>query len=307
MAAFMLRRRLQLQRGLQTFTVAERAAFEHDGFVMKHDVLDESTRASLVAEFDKLFAGEFSTGVYPDEWHWRRGISHPDAFREIVNGWKASTAVAAVACSDALGRMASDLVGWATCGGARLAQDDVLWKPAGAAGVGFHVDGTYISDNFVAPDADTIPLSVTIWISLDGADADTGSVQYALGSHRWAQLSAEQTGAAFFGDDGDDVQAPARRAAEALGESLDVITVDVPPGGAVFHHERVWHGSSRNRSPTRPRRALGVHLLRCDARFRTDIRPGYIYGRYVLDDQPGVVRDEFFPIVWQPGCQHDVS
>ena len=26
-------------------------------------------------------------GIYPDEWHWREGISKPEKFREIVNAW----------------------------------------------------------------------------------------------------------------------------------------------------------------------------------------------------------------------------
>ena len=30
----------------------------------------------------------YTAGVYPDEWHWREGISRHDAPREICNGWK---------------------------------------------------------------------------------------------------------------------------------------------------------------------------------------------------------------------------
>ena len=31
--------------------------------------------------------GSNSLGIYPDEWHWREGISKPEKFREIVNAW----------------------------------------------------------------------------------------------------------------------------------------------------------------------------------------------------------------------------
>ena len=71
-----------------------------------------------------------------------------------------------------IGKRCAELMGWP---GARLAQDDVLWKPAGAAGVAFHTDGFYISDNFVPRDDN----SVTVWIALDDADETSGVVSYA--------------------------------------------------------------------------------------------------------------------------------
>ena len=51
-----------------------------------------------------------------------------------------------------------------------------------------------------------------------------------------------------------------------------------------------------NQSPDRPRRALGLHYIRDDVRFRRDPDPDYIYGRYDLGD--GVVHDAFFPRVY---------
>ena len=70
-----------------------------------------------------------------------RKISKPDAFREIVNAWKSDDSVAAVALDAAIGKRAAELMGWR---GARLAQDDVLWKPPGAQGVSYHTDGKYV-------------------------------------------------------------------------------------------------------------------------------------------------------------------
>ena len=45
--------------------------------------------------------------------------------------------------------------------------------------VGFHTDGTYILDQFL-PREDN---SVTLWIALDDADEETGCMQYVEGSH----------------------------------------------------------------------------------------------------------------------------
>ena len=268
-------------RGGPSWTAAQREQFATNGYVLQPDVIRPEDRDALVAAFERLFRGDFDTGCYPDEWHWREGISKPDAFREIVNAWKSDDSVAAVALEAAIGKRAAELMGWR---GARLAQDDVLWKPPGASGVSYHTDGKYISDNFVPRDDN----SVTVWIALDNADEATGVVEYARGSHRWPRATSK---ASFHDGAGAD---PVTRAAAAAGVELVVDRHEVSACSAVFHHQDVWHGSAANRSPDRPRRALGLHYIRDDVRFRRD--PDYIYGRYDLGD--GVVQDAFFPRVY---------
>ncbi|CAE7179664.1 unnamed protein product, partial [Symbiodinium microadriaticum] len=235
--------------------------------------------------------------IYPDEWHWREGISKPDKFREIVNAWKSSPLVAAVALSARTAQLAAELMGWKST---RLGQDDVLWKPAGASGVGYHQDSAYISQNFL-PVAEN---SVTVWIALDDADAETGVVEYAVGSHRWPAAKASAVDSAFHG--AEDELSSVRAAAAAAGAELEIKRLKVPCGAAVFHHQDVWHGSGPNTTKDRPRRALGVHLLRGDVKFRTDPHPDtalnaildYIYGRYVLAEGSSEVSEQFFPILW---------
>ena len=159
------------------------------GYVKGLQVLDQETVAGLRERLPLLFRGEFDTGVYPDEMHWREGISRQDAPREvgeacgrapgrrpganhsvdmsmtathangfscygacclpcrqIVNAWKADRTVAAVVLSEALGRLAASLAGWES---ARVAQDDVVWKPPGSGPVAYHQDSAYISKQFV--------------------------------------------------------------------------------------------------------------------------------------------------------------
>lgn len=53
------------------------------GYVKGQQVLDEATVAGVRARLPLLFRGEFDTGVYPDEMHWREGISRDDAPREV--------------------------------------------------------------------------------------------------------------------------------------------------------------------------------------------------------------------------------
>ena len=118
---------------------------------------------------------------------------------------------------------------------------------------------------------------MTIWIALDDADADTGVVEYARGSHRWCGQDRHTTAESSF-HGGGDPRAPARAAAAAASEELEVVAVPVPIGAAVFHHQDVWHGSGDNNTADRPRRALALHMVRQDVEFRTDPAPDYIYG-----------------------------
>lgn len=276
-----------------SFQETERLSFKRDGFLACEGVIRPEIAKVLREHFDELFAGNFPTGVYPDEWHWRQGISRPEAFREIVNAWKSSPLVASVALSPTLGRLAAELMGWTV--GARIGQEDVLWKPPGAAGVGYHQDSAYISSNFRPVDNN----SVTVWIALDDADEETGVVEYAVGSHRWPPvIDKSAVDSSFHGS--EDVLASVRSVASAVGAELEIRRLVVPCGGAVFHHQDVWHGSGRNVSLHRPRRALGVHLLRSDLRFRNSPPPDYIYGRYTLGEGETEVSEQFFPIVWSP-------
>ncbi|KAJ1460996.1 hypothetical protein M885DRAFT_508521 [Pelagophyceae sp. CCMP2097] len=275
-----------------------RAQFRRDGFVPCAGVIDAADAEALRLEFDRLFRGDFDTNVYPDEWHWREGISRPDAFREIVNGWKSSDVVARVVMRPGIARLAAEVMGWAA--GARLAQDDCLWKPPGAGGVAYHQDAPYISHNFT-PREDN---SITVWIALDDADEETGVVEYAVGSHAWRCAETPLAAAQFHSADGE--AAMRRAAADAGVADVEIQRLRVPCGGAVLHHQDCWHGSRENRSPARPRRALGLHYVRADAALRTEPPPDYIYGRYALGPGDATVHDEFFPVTWSPSGPSDV-
>ena len=121
---------------------SQKQQFWEDGFVRVDNVLPPDLTVAVRDRFDRLFRGDFSTGVFPDEWHWREGISLPDATREIVNAWKTDHVVASVVLSPEIGRMVADLMGWRS--GTRIGQDDALWKPPGAGGVAFHQDSVCV-------------------------------------------------------------------------------------------------------------------------------------------------------------------
>ena len=254
--------------------------FREDGFLVVERLLAPEQVARAAARFEPLFRGAFETGLQPDEWNWRAGRDGEDLTRQICNAWKADREVARAVLRAEVGRACARLMGWP---GARLYQDNVLWKPPGAKALGFHQDDSYVQ--WLEP-----PSMVTCWMALDPTTAAGGTIEYARGAHRWpvsdmiAQFHAP-----------DDPTKELEEAAKRAGAKPDIVPIEVPAGGGIFHHGRTWHGSRENRAE-RPRRALVAHCLSSEARFHpTEV--GAIYGRYKRFGDT-TMDESFFPILW---------
>ncbi len=263
------------------------AAFEADGFVAVDSLIDTSLIDPLRDRFERLFRGDFETGTAPDEVNWREGHSDPTLTRQICNGWKADRLIASVVLDARLGEAVARLAGWP---GARIAQDNVLWKPPGARSLGFHRDNAYLA--WYTPTE-----MFSCWIALDDTTADGGTLEIARGSHRWP-TAADRMGEFHAPEDyRATVTAAAQRAQIA---ELDIAAMEVPAGGGSFHHGWAWHGSGPNRSGPH-RRSLVLHCASSEARFN---RAGFgegngpVYSRYarLTDDE---MDENHFPILWR--------
>ncbi|MBE9179810.1 phytanoyl-CoA dioxygenase family protein [Oculatella sp. LEGE 06141] len=257
--------------------------FHRDGFLVVENLLDADLARRVGDRIEPLFHGKFETGIYPDEWHWRAGLSLPDVTREICNAWKSDLAIASIALSAEIGRLSATLAGW---NGARIGQDSVWMKPAGAKEVALHQDGTYIS--YIDP-----PEMITCWIALDDVTAEIGTIEYVPGSHQWALIT--QMGE-FHAPHSDYRSAMHRAAAEAGVTNPTVVPIEMAAGSCVIHHGKTWHGSDKNRSPDRTRRSLAVHTLSSEAQFQPT-GAAYIYGRYKRVGDT-TMDENFFPILW---------
>jgi phytanoyl-CoA hydroxylase len=310
----------------ETATVSSQ--LHQNGFAKtSRPILTQHATQRIKCQLPKLFRGEFDTGNYPDEWHWREGISRPDAAREMCNSWKSDRTIASIVLDEGLGRFIAKVMGWDSV---RIAQDDLVWKPPSSlAGddknaseviqkrigtVGFHQDSAYISTQFYPYENN----SVTLWIALDDADEKTGCVEYAVGSHKWRpilhQRDAEESTAganeisSFHSSDESSYRnglAVAARFAGIINPHDATESAPVKEGYAILHHQDVWHGSGPNLSNTRHRRALVAHYIRGDVTFRESNEKQcgpfgnatYIYGRYKR--YKSVELDEsFFPIIY---------
>jgi ectoine hydroxylase-related dioxygenase (phytanoyl-CoA dioxygenase family) len=255
--------------------------FEADGFLILDKFIDAETVERLRARVEPLFKGEFETGLYPDEWNWQEGRDRPDRTRQICNGWKSDRTVASVVLSEQVGRCVAELSGW---DGARICQDNVIWKPAGAKALGYHQDDSY--SKWFTPSH-----MVTCWIALDDTTAAGGTIEYARGSHKWGVSPPIEK---FHAP--EDYQKEFRTAAERAGVKADIVPIEVPAGGCAFHHGGTWHGSDMNRAD-RPRRSVVAHCMDSESQFHpTNV--SYIYNRYKRHGE--LAMDEsFFPILWR--------
>lgn len=262
-------------------TEEQRRRFDEDGFLIVERLIEPAAVEALRARFAPLFRGEFETGLMPDEWNWREGRDSPALTRQICNGWRADRTVASMVLSPDVGRLCATLMGWP---GARICQDNVLWKPPGAKSLGFHQDDAY--QHWTVPAA-----MATCWVALDDTTAAGGTMELVRGSHRWG---IGKPATQFHAP--DDYRAEMMAAARAAGvEAPEIVPIEVPAGGGSFHHGAVWHGSGPNRGEA-PRRSVVSHCLSSATRFHaTNVGP--IYGRYKRIDTDEM-DPSFFPVLW---------
>jgi ectoine hydroxylase-related dioxygenase (phytanoyl-CoA dioxygenase family) len=256
-------------------------AFERDGFVVVADVLDRNAIAAACERFEPLFSGKFETGLYPDEWNWRMGRDREDLTRQICNAWKSDLTIASLVLRADIGEAAARLRGWS---GARIGQDNVIWKPPGSKPLGFHQDDSY--NQWIVPGE-----MLTCWMTLDNTKAHQGTIEYVRGSHRWpvappiSQFHAPE-----------DPLADLRQAAgPSAGDGCEIIPIEIPAGSAVFHHGRTWHGSRDNRGDA-PRRAVVAHCISSVATFHPR-HISYIYSRYKKVGSTDM-DESHFPVLW---------
>jgi len=116
--------------------------FKQDGFIIVPKFLSSDFVEKVKDRYEPLFRGDFPTGIYPDEWHWRQGLSLPNVTREICNAWKSDMTIASVVLTAELGKCAALLGGWE---GARIGQDAIWMKPPEKGReINFHTDTSYV-------------------------------------------------------------------------------------------------------------------------------------------------------------------
>jgi len=270
---------------MPSLTPDDKNQFDQDGFLVVDRLIEDDQVEIIRERFELLFAGNFETGVAPDEVNWQENTGDPSLTRQICNGWKADREIAKIVLDENLGKAIAELGDWP---GTRIMIDNVLWKPPGTRALGFHQDNAYL-DWFSPTEL------LSCWIALDDTVAEGGTIEFVKGSHKWAHSKPEGE---FHGP------ADYRKYMEqsAARESVDpeIVYVEVSKGGGSFHHGWTWHGSGENQS-AKPRRALVLHAMRSDVHYVPEHLgqgTGSIYSRYKRLDS-NVFDENYFPVLWR--------
>jgi phytanoyl-CoA hydroxylase len=264
-------------------TAAQIEAYRRDGFVIVDTLLERAELVRIRDRFMRVFEHEWETGLQPDEVNYVPGVTAPDLTRQLCNVWKADRLLAAVVLSRDVGEFAAGL---ATLPGVRLAQDNAIWKPPSGRALLCHQDAAYL-DHLDPPNM------TTCWMALDDTAADTGTIYYVRGSHRWPHAPP---GGTFHAP--EDWLGHVREAMPPDVE-LELVPIEVPAGGAAFHDGWTFHGSPPNERTDAQRRSIVSHMISTRTRWNPT-HPHPIYSRY-RRPRERELDEAFFPIMWRDG------
>jgi ectoine hydroxylase-related dioxygenase (phytanoyl-CoA dioxygenase family) len=257
--------------------------YRRDGFVIVERFLDVGSLDPIRERFAAVFEHEWETGLAPDEVNYTPGVTAPDLTRQMCNVWKADRVLAGVTLAERVGLWAAALEGLS---GVRVAQDNAIWKPPSGKALLCHQDAAYL--DWLDP-----PNMTTCWIALDDTTADGGTIYYVSGSHRWPHAPL-----------GGSFHAPADwlghvREAMPAGAGLELVPIEVPAGGAAFHHGWTFHGSPVNERADAHRRSIISHMISAETRWSSGAAHP-IYSHY---RRPGETEldEAFFPVLWRDG------
>ena len=264
-------------------TAGQIEGYQRDGFLIVERFLDPSNLDLIRERFARVFEHEWETGLAPDEVNYVPGVTAADLTRQLCNVWKADRLLAGVTLSQQVGEFTAQLAGLP---GVRLAQDNAIWKPPSGKALLCHQDAAYL-DHLNPPNM------TTCWMALDDTAADTGTIYYARGSHRWPHAPLDGK---FHAP--DDWLAHVHSSVPP-GVELELVPIEVPAGGAAFHHGWTFHGSPPNERADAQRRSIISHMISTDTRWNPE-HPHPIYSRY---RRPGETEldEAFFPILWRDG------
>ena len=97
---------------IESFSPQQIEAFDRDGYLIVEEGLVSARALGLLrTRYERLFDGEYETGIKPDEVNWVPGRDPEDRTRQICNGWRADNVIAAQVLSARTGRLGAQLRG----------------------------------------------------------------------------------------------------------------------------------------------------------------------------------------------------
>jgi len=262
-----------------TVTNGQIASYRRDGFVVHPSLLTAGELADLRAAVDEAVASLGKRRVAGSDNAWEEGSGdtyYEKVFTQKLNLWKINPTIKRFMLGPEIGRMASELAG---VPGFRLWHDQALIKEPFGNPTGWHLDDPYWS--FFSRDA------ISIWIALDDATLENGSLFYVPGSQRLADF--RNAGIGEHLDDLFKIYPDFRK--------IGTISTPVKAGGCVFHNGLTAHGAGANMTNGR-RRAMTAGYMPEGSTFngQQNVLPDALFKSYQIGDV--LQNDEQNPRVW---------
>jgi len=148
--------------------------FDINGFIEIKNVIKIKLLKKIRKKCEKIFNGQYETGVVPDKIKWVSGRDPNKIPRSLCNVWKSDKDVKKLVFSKIIGQYAAELSGWKKT---KLNQDSLIWVVPKAGAVSFHQDNPY-------QDWHTPGGVITAWIPLTRTTKKSATLEYLIGSHK---------------------------------------------------------------------------------------------------------------------------
>jgi len=260
-------------------------SFRENGFLNYGRVLTDEQLEALRESLGRVLSGQ--SDASPEAMR-NIGGGTDSVVTQVVNMWEAEPAFREHLYNSAIVPMAAQLMGTDTV---RVWHDQMQLKPAHIGGPTiWHQDHPYWP---VIQPADL----VSAWVALEDATAENGAMSMVRRSHLWGQYDGGTVG---INPDYSPAYDPAF---VPEGETVEVVSCEVPAGGVVFHHCRTWHGAPANHSGN-PRPAIAVHYMPGWTRYEPSDRT-HLVERHIHVKPGETLVGDYFPTVMAGGKMMD--
>lgn len=222
--------------------------FGRDGFWVSPPLYSPAEVQLIRDRFDAVLRGEYEFGA-------PHGVNRfGSAMVKVANAWWCDSVIRDVVRNRVIGQTAAEFLGvdevylWA---------DSLYYKAPlthlEQSVVGWHQDKQYWG-------CSSTDKMITACVALYEADALSGGMRFARGSHRWGLVGGSDALSA-----GDNAE-PHGRPPVPPGQTWEEVCPHLQPGQVTFHHSLTFHGSGPNFS-AEPRRSITIHMVAPEGRL----------------------------------------
>jgi Phytanoyl-CoA dioxygenase (PhyH) len=282
-------------------TDAEVEHYRQHGWYLTRKLFSDDEVDALVLASDHFYAGHRDRSLPtrpPNLAYWEPSQGPVQRHNDYVH--YESDAIGAILRKPLVGAVASKLAGTDQI---RVFQTTMIYKPPNPAEVTnlvpWHADRHYWQTC-------TSERMLTAFIPFHDCGEQMGTITMVDGSHLWQDIPGDDSTRHFSQRDRSELEELLHKTAEFNGGKVTTIPMVIPKGHMSFHHCRIYHGSSHNRS-TMPRRAISLHMQDRENQWRPYHKADgtmVVYNNDLLvrttaDGNPDYADPEYCPVIWQ--------